>query len=194
MAKYKFISGDDEDIIEAKNKAKARKKYLTEKGIVIEKIENDESEVNPTPEDVDIIMYWQLNSRYDGWKLGNSSTSMQQYGCALMCFSLVFGKDPKDVDQLFIDNGVYSGDCIIFEKACEVLGGSNYVKDTDINNMPEQEVTIKEVWLGSSQHFVVRFNVNGDRYIFDPWTGNYQTINYYPFKSYRQFDGATFSV
>jgi hypothetical protein len=133
-------------------------------------------------------IYWQRNPIYKGVKLGKTNTSMQNYGCALMCWSYVFRKDPMEVNQLFIDKGVYNGDMINFAKACEVLGGKNYKKDTNINNMPPQEETIKEVQLGKGQHFVVRFNRNGKRSIYDPWLGKDLSINYYPFKSYRVFD------
>ena len=132
-------------------------------------------------------MYWQRNPRYKGKKLGKSNTSMQQYGCALMCLSYVTDKDPLDVNQLFIEKGVYTDDMINFAKACEVLGLKNYEKNTNINRMPTQEEVIKEVKLGRSQHFVVRIN-KGKRTIFDPWLGNVQSINHYPFVSYRIFN------
>lgn len=133
-------------------------------------------------------LYWQRNPRYKGLKLGNSQTSMQNYGCALMSFSYVTGKDPLEVNQLFTENGVYSGNMIIFEKACEVLGLKNYEKSTDIKRMPSQEMVIKEVVMGRSQHFVVRINRDGKRFIFDPWVGMDQPVNLYPFRSYRIFD------
>lgn len=130
-------------------------------------------------------IYWQRNPRYKGLKLGKSNTSMQQYGCALMSWSYVSRKDPLEVNQLFIENGVYIGDIINFQKACLVLGYRDYEKVTDINKMPEQEESIKEVLLGRSQHFTVRINKDRKRTIFDPWEGKVLPINYYPFKSYR---------
>lgn len=133
-------------------------------------------------------IYWQRNHRYKGMKLGKSNTDWQNYGCALMCWSYVSDKDPLEVNKLFIDKGVYSGDMINFQKACEVLGFKDYEKSTDINRMPEQEETIKEVWLGRSQHFVIRLNKDGKRTIFDPWTNLILPINEYPFKSYRIFN------
>lgn len=139
-------------------------------------------------EEVTESIYHQRNARYKGKKLGESNTSMQQYGCALMCLSYCFDKDPLEVNQLFIKKGVYSGDMINFAKAIEVLGGKDYEKSTDINRMPTQEETIKEVKLGKGQHFVVRINKDGKRTIFDPWLGSVQSINHYPFVSYRIFN------
>lgn len=137
---------------------------------------------------LDKDIYYQRSDRYAGKKLGKSKTSMQNFGCALMCWSYVFKKDPLEVNQLFIDKGVYIGDMINFAKACEVLGGKNYEKSTNINRMPSQEETIKEVLLGKSQHFVVRINKDGKRTIYDPWTNMILPINHYSFRSYRIFD------
>jgi len=132
--------------------------------------------------------YYQRSNRYAGKKLGNSKTSMQTYGCALMCWSYVSKKDPLDVNQLFIDKGVYTGDMIDFNAAAFVLGFTDYEKNTNIGRMPTQEQTIKEVKLGKGQHFVVRINRDGKRTIFDPWTNQILPINEYKFRSYRIFN------
>lgn len=136
---------------------------------------------------LDQSVYWQRNPRYKGYKLGYSMTSMQQYGCYLMCLSYVTGLDPIDVDKLFMEKGVYNGD-LIMPKAFDVLGLKNYQKVTDIERMPTQELSIKEVLLGRSQHFVVRIFRDNKRWIFDPWDGKELPINHYPFRSYRVFD------
>lgn len=165
--------------IEAENSNKMRKAVFERENISYQKVE-------PVLDD---SIYHQLSARYKGMKLGNSNTSMQIYGCALMCFSYVKRMDPLEVNKLFIEKGVYvNGDLINFAKACEVLGLKNYRRDDNINNMPSQEETIKQVYLGRSYHFVVRFNKDGKRSIFDPWTGDEQVINYYKFKSYRVFN------
>jgi len=177
MAKYKFKKGTEVYYVEASNKSKARKEVCKQIGFKITKFDAD---------DFDESIYYQRHSRYKGWKLGNSNTSMQNYGCALMCWSYVARLDPKDVDKLFIDKGVYNNDMINFGKACKVLGFKDYEKSTDINRMPIEKETIKEVLLGRSQHFVVRINDNGRR-IFDPWLGKILPINHYKFKSYRIF-------
>jgi hypothetical protein len=145
-------------------------------------------ETTENSSEIDLSLYYQRSERYSGKKLGNSNTSMQNYGCGLMCFSYVKKMDPIEVNQLFIDKGVYSGDMIVFEKACAALELKNYEKSTDINRMPTQEEIIKEVLLGKSQHFTVRINKDGKRTIFDPWTGKIQSINFYTFRSYRIFD------
>ena len=136
----------------------------------------------------DDSLYYQRSARYANKTIGETNTSMQTYGCVVMSFAYIAKKDPLEVNQIFIDEGVYDGDLVIFDKACDALGLKNYKRDYNINNMPEQEETIKEVWLGKSKHFVVRFNKGGERSIFDPWTGQDQVINFYNFVSYRIFD------
>jgi len=86
-----------------------------------------------------------------------------------------------------MEKGVYNGD-LIMPKAFDVLGLKNYQKVTDIERMPTQELSIKEVLLGRSQHFVVRIFRDNKRWIFDPWDGKELPINHYPFRSYRVFD------
>lgn len=146
------------------------------------------SAIPEATEDFDEKLYFQRSSRYKGKKIGKSNTPMQTYGCLLCCLSYISRKDPLDVNQLFIDKGVYTGDMINLGKACEVLGFKNYLKTKDINYMPKQEETIKEVRLGRGVHFVVRFNKNGKRWIYCPWLGKIMPINHYDFLSYRVFD------
>lgn len=179
LMKYKIKTPRETYELEANNKDEVRKSICEKENITIEKAHE---------ESYDQSIYHQLNPRYKGWTLGKSKTSMQLYGCALMCWSYVARKDPKEVDKLFIEKGVYNVDMIDFKKASEVLGFKDYEKSTDINRMPSQEETIKEVALGRGQHFVVRINKDSKRTIFDPWQNAILPINYYPFVSYRIFD------
>lgn len=136
-------------------------------------------------QEIEENIYYQRGKRYEGLKLGKSKTSMQNYGCHLMAWSYAAQMDPIEVNKLFIENGVYNYDMIISEKAAKALNLKWIGKFIDINYMPKQEITIKEVRLGKGQHFVVRINKDGKRTIFDPWEGKVLPINYYPFKSYR---------
>ncbi len=144
---------------------------------------------------IDYSLYYQRNKRYAGIKLGNSNLSFQNYSCFTVCLAFMVKKDPLEVHEILKKAGAYSGANIISEKAAKALGlellrgseGEIAGKMTDINYMPKFQ-TIKEVLLGKSQHFVVRLiDENGKRSIFDPWTGKIQSVNYYPFKSYRLF-------
>jgi len=145
--------------------------------------------------EIDEGLYYQRSVRYKGKKIGKTNTSMQDFGCVIMCFAYIMRKDPLYINELFLKKGVYfNGDLVVFSKACEVLGLKDYEKNRDINRMPTQEETIKEVYLGKSPHFVVRFSKDGKRWIFDPWLGKTERINYYTFKSYRIFTIIRYSL
>jgi len=167
--------------LKAKNSNKLRKKILEKENISYRKIKShkDVTAYN---------LFWQRDDRYGGIKIGKTNTNIRDYGCAIMCFSFIAKRDPLEINKLFTKEKVYFRDEIIFKKACKVLGFKNYERNTNIGRMPKQEETIKEVYLGKSKHFVVRFNKGGKRWIFDPWTGNKKSINFYRFRSYRIFD------
>lgn len=140
--------------------------------------------------------YWQRHPRYKGLKLGPSNLSFQNYACLTCSLAYVTQEDPLVVhDKLKAGGGYLSDGRIISEKAAEILNLEYKGKTKDVNYMPDWTPTIKEVKLGSSQHFVVRLI---DKYnpvasktygtlIFDPWVGKYLGINYYNFISYRLF-------
>lgn len=144
---------------------------------------------------IDYSLYYQRDKRYAGIKLGNSSLSFQTYGCFTVALSFMVKRDPLEVHEILKKAGAYSGANIISDIAAKALGlellqgDDKYIagKMNNINYMPKFQ-TIKEVLLGKGQHFVVRLlDENGSRSIFDPWTGKIQSVNFYPFKSYRLF-------
>jgi len=138
--------------------------------------------------------YWQRHPRYKDMKLGFSNLSFQNYSCFTCCLAYLVDKDPIEVHEILKKAKAYSGALIISDKAAEALGldllkGNSWIpgKMTDINYMPEF-TSIKEVILDRYQHFVVRLvDKNGNRSIFDPWTGKELPINEYQFISYRLF-------
>lgn len=143
--------------------------------------------------------YYQRNKRYKDLKLGFSDLSFQNYGCFTCCLAYLVKKDPIEVHEILKENNCYSGAMIKSKETAEVLGlellkGNSNIhgKTTDIKYMPNFNC-IKEVKLGKSQHFVVRLvDESGKRQIFDPWTGEFLSINYYPFVSYRLFKNNNF--
>lgn len=137
-------------------------------------------------EAVNKSIYWQRNPRYKGIKLGFSNLSFQNYGCFTFCLSYMANEDPLVVHEKLKKGGAYSGALIIQEQAAKVLNLSFLGKEININNMPNWTPSIKEVSLGKSQHFVVRID-NGKKMIFDPWEGKELPLNFYKFRSYRNF-------
>lgn len=171
--------------VKANNIKEARELLLKNLGWEVSYVENE----------IDYSIYHQRDKRYAGIKLGNSNLSFQNYGCFTFVLAFLVKRDPIEVHELLKKAGAYSGANIISQKAADVLGlellkgDDKYLpgKMNDINYMPKF-TSIKEVWLGKSQHFVVRIvGDNGERSIFDPWEGEFMKINYYPFKSYRLF-------
>ena len=142
-----------------------------------------------TGDKIDYSIYWQRNPKYKGVKLGNSNLSFQNYGCFVCSLAYCAGKDPLEVNALLASKGgMTKGGLVITPKAFELLGFKYIKTERNINAMPSQSPTIKEVSLGKSQHFTVRIIRNGKRLIFDPWLGEEKPINYYQFRSYRIFD------
>jgi len=130
----------------------------------------------------------QLSSKYDGWYIGKVKTSsFHNYACHLFCWAYMAGLNPKTVDKIFVDKGVYYGDMIDSVKAAKALNLDWYGREYDINKPPSWSPSIKEVDFsikgGKQQHFVIRDRVNGKNVILDPYGGVQRPINYYEKKT-----------
>ena len=132
----------------------------------------------------------QLSQEFKKWYIGKSKgSSFADFGCALFCFAYIYslklGKQisPKEVDGIFVKNGVYIGDLINFSKACEVLGLQYFGVEKDINKPPKWFPSVKRVDYsarpGKQYHFVVRSVVDGKKVILDPVGGVQRNINHY---------------
>jgi len=135
-------------------------------------------------------IYNQLDPQFKGWYLGKSKTSwFSRYGCHLFCWSFMYslklGRDvnPKEVDAIFIREGVYVGDMIDSNKAAKALGLNYSGREYDVNKAPNWYPNIKQVDYsiakGAQTHFVIRDLVNGKRVIKDPIGGVTRSINFY---------------
>lgn len=132
----------------------------------------------------------QQDKQFDGWYLGKVKTSsFANYACHLFCwtymYSVKLGKEinPKEVDKIFTEIGVYNGDLIDSEKAADVLGLQYFGKEYDVNKAPDWFPNIKEVDYsianGKQQHFVIRDIENGKKVIKDPLGGVTRNLNFY---------------
>ena len=154
---------------------------------------------------IDIHIENQLDSKWAKYYLGDVKTSgFNTYGCHLFCWAYIYsvkmGKQisPADVDQIFMDKGVYSGDLIDSAKAAKALGVEWLGREYDINKAPGWYPTIKEVDFsikdGKQQHFVIREYKNGRKIIKDPYQGVERPINYYEEKvNAPNWEGGKFS-
>lgn len=132
----------------------------------------------------------QLDPQFKKWYLGKSKgSSFADFGCYLFCWTYIYSVkmgrqiSPKEVDGIFVKNGVYDGDMIINHKAAEALGLQYFGYETDINKAPAWYPNVKRVDYsaapGKQYHFVVREKINGKKVILDPIGGVERPINYY---------------
>jgi len=147
----------------------------------------------------------QLSPEFKGWYIGKVKTSsFYNYACHLFCwaymYSVKLGREvnPKEVDAIFVKEGVYYGDMIDSAKAAKALGLKWLGKEYDISKAPDWYPTIKEVDFsianGKQQHFVIREIVNGVPCIKDPYGGVARRINFYEDKTKnRDWSGGKFS-
>jgi hypothetical protein len=132
----------------------------------------------------------QLDPKFKGWYLGKVKTSsFKNYGCHLFCWTFMYSVkenkqvSPKEVDTIFVKEGVYSGDMIDSYKAAKALGLQYFGKEYDVNKAPNWYPNIKRVDYsiasGRQYHFVIRDFINGKRIIKDPIEGVIRPINFY---------------
>lgn len=141
-------------------------------------------------------IYSQRDPRWSGVPLGFSKkTTIGSHGCFVTCFAMMVRKEPHIVNQILKEANAFGGpdrDLIISERAAKALGMEYFGKETNIDNVPNMEISIKEVDMspapGKQQHFVIRIAGDKDKkVIIDPWTGKIEPIGFYPFVSYRLF-------
>jgi hypothetical protein len=104
------------------------------------------------------------------------------------------GKTPPEVNNILRAVKAFGGpdrSLIISERAAIALGLRYDGIEYNVSKEPDWFPNIKEVdmspALGKQQHFVVRVQENGKKFILDPWDGQKKTIGFYPFVSYRKF-------
>lgn len=136
--------------------------------------------------------YSQRNPRWSWKKVGFGSQTIWSVGCFTTCLAMMCGKRPDEVNEILKKNGGFTGNLINSKQAAKALGLRYLGKETDINKMPNWDISIKEVNFNRtgtkfSQHFVIRLVKDGKRIIVDPWGGVERPLNFYPFKSYRLF-------
>lgn len=133
----------------------------------------------------------QRDKRWSSIKLGFGTSTIGSHGCFLTCLSMIVDKTPPEVNEILKKAGAFYKDLIISDKAAAALGLRYLGKETDINKPPTWYPSIKEVDMspapGKTQHFVLRILFDGRKRIIDPWTGQVQKIDFYPFTSYRLF-------
>lgn len=167
-------------------------------------------DINFDQKNMSIKIENQLDPKWSKYYIGKVKTSsFAKYACFLFSLTYMYsvkrGKQisPAVVDEMFMKNGVYSGDMIISEKAAKVLGLQYFGIEGNINKGPDWAPSIKQVDYsildGRQTHFVVRTkDASGGNIILDPLGGVQRKINFYERKvndlewkskyfSYRKF-------
>jgi len=137
----------------------------------------------------------QRDSKWSAEKLGTSGVTIGSYGCALTCMAMLecyygFDTDPLQLNQLFIDKGVYANRNLI--GWYNIQNVNEYVKLTDwihceatpapLKKIDEElnvgrpvicDVDTNPMEPGEQMHFVVITGKTDDGHyiINDPWTG-----------------------
>lgn len=128
--------------------------------------------------------YSQRDHKWSKEKLGFGSTTIGSHGCKLTSFSMLDGRTPSELNDLFKKEGCFSGDLLYDERCASTLGWGLLPRTTD---KPSVTPCIAEVDMspapGKQQHFVV-WKEGG---IIDPWTGQSRSYEMYPTVSFRNF-------
>lgn len=146
--------------------------------------------VNASTVNLSVPLYKQGDPRWAEDKLGTTSLTIREYGCAITCIAMVFKyygiqTDPKDLNNWLKQNGGYDSDGKVYwSKATGKSGGAIQYPDIyDCNNVNadldkiNSELdrgcpVIAEVKLFGSEHYVVITGYSGSTYyINDPYYG-----------------------
>jgi hypothetical protein len=125
-------------------------------------------------------IYSQLNKKWSDEYIGKSKSTIKNFGCLLVCLSMLREKNPSKTNKKLTEGGGYFNDLIISEKASKILKLKYYGKSY---KKPSYKTIMEVVMKSGQQHFVL---FCGD-YIIDPLGGIKRPVNFYKFKSFRLF-------
>lgn len=131
-----------------------------------------------------MTLYSQRDVKWKGY-LGNSKTDFNNYGCKCTSFAIIDGRTPREMNDLFVAKGAFSGDLLLSDQKCADALGWTFL---GVKSKPEGNSVIIEVDMspspGKQQHFVVHDGAA----IIDPWTGTRRDNSTYPIINYRCFN------
>jgi len=128
-------------------------------------------------------MYNQRDKKWANVKIGQSNSSIGNYGCLLCCLSEFYGEDPIITNKKLTSAGAYNVDIVRHDVASKALGleyagfGNEF---PGYETIAEVDFSVKE---GKQQHFVI----DNGKTILDPWTGEERPRNTYKILSYRLY-------
>lgn len=120
---------------------------------------------------------------YKNTLLGTCTDTIAKSGCKLVCYSILTGIEPLEMNRRFVDAGVFVQGCLIDDRrAIDLLG---------LQFDPRRDLVVKYPTIGCTnfyankgvpQHFFV---IIDSKTILDPLDGAMKAIDTYPIISYR---------
>lgn len=135
-------------------------------------------------------LYSQRDIRWAKEKIGNTNSTIGQYGCTITCIAMLAEITPSEVNKRMTRVGGYLRDLVIWEKINEAIPWlSNGIRARKYeNNKVTQAISdnggcLVEVDFDgvvdtpNDEHWVLFV---GNKTLYDPWTGTVKDTNHYP--------------
>ena len=132
-----------------------------------------------------MIVYYQKDERWAKEKLGHTNLTIGGYGCLLTCISMLDGRCPKELNQIFSSGNCFRDDGLIIWVNVEKTLNKTYSHVISTDYLPCIAETNYYKNKGYPQHFFVihKIGLNSIE-IADPLDGQLK-VNKYPIVSFR---------
>ena len=137
-----------------------------------------------------MTLYSQRNSQWSSIKMGNTTSTLGKFGCLVTACGMAVNLDPAKTNELFTQNGVYSGDLVQWGKISAALPVKPVAVPVAWSQAKAEALVMQGKLLlchvdfdgvittPNDMHWVL---LRGDR-LDDPWTGLEYGWERYPIK------------
>jgi len=139
------------------------------------------------------MIYGQRDDRWKNKKVGNSNSSIGNFGCTITCLAMLAGITPDDVNTRLTRVNGYQVDLILWQKIKEAIPwlefewrGYVYENDNVLLTIEREGGCLVEVDYDGKldtpkdKHWVLFI---GNQRMYDPWTGRECATSKYPIKT-----------
>jgi hypothetical protein len=113
----------------------------------------------------------QYDWRWRNLRIDHTNLTIANFGCYLLCLSMLTNRDPRDVNKLFTDHGGYNNVGLIENDIAYKLVGMTYLGKVDVNPI--------QLCIGTTNYYANKvqpdarhfFVMKPDQTIVDPLTG-----------------------
>ena len=139
------------------------------------------------------MIYGQRDDRWKNKKIGNSNSSIGNFGCTITCLAMLAGITPDDVNTRLTRVNGYQVDLILWQKIKEAIPwlefewrGYVYENDNVLLTIEREGGCLVEVDYDGKldtpkdKHWVLFI---GNQRMYDPWTGRECATSKYPIKT-----------